>query len=258
MTRSPRSCKTISDSVHRELNMYALAASAAGVGALALAQPANAKIVYTPAHLVVKVGDRDCVDINNDGKPDFCLAMSSHEGGCFVMALGPYTHNGVAASDRGFGALPIHAGKRIGGSRNFIDSTRFPRMVSMNRYCFSSIWSGLWIAGGKGKKGLTNRYLGIEFASRGQLHYGWARCSVYPGKLSHPLIMTGYAYETIPGKPIIAGATKDTDDNTVEQPDAALTSPMDDTPQLATLGALALGAPGLSIWRREDSVGAVQ
>ena len=45
MTRSsrPRRAANLSDSVQHKLNMYALAASAAGVGALALAQPAEAQ-----------------------------------------------------------------------------------------------------------------------------------------------------------------------------------------------------------------------
>jgi hypothetical protein len=47
MNRS-RAPSKLSDSVHHQLNMYALAASAAGVGILALAQTAEAKIIYTP------------------------------------------------------------------------------------------------------------------------------------------------------------------------------------------------------------------
>ncbi len=39
----------LSASIHQQLNAYALAASAAGVGMLALVQPAEAKIVYTKA-----------------------------------------------------------------------------------------------------------------------------------------------------------------------------------------------------------------
>jgi hypothetical protein len=63
--------------------------------------------------------------------------------------------------------------------------------------------------------------------------------------------VTGYAYETIPGKAIVAGATKGPDD---AEPTAALSS---HTPEPVTLGALALGAPGLSIWRRTESVAAM-
>jgi hypothetical protein len=62
---------------------------------------------------------------------------------------------------------------------------------------------------------------------------------------------TGYAYETIPNKSIIAGKTKGPDDGTVEESNAALTVP---TSKPATLGLLALGSSGLSIWRREELV----
>jgi hypothetical protein len=62
--------------------------------------------------------------------------------------------------------------------------------------------------------------------------------------------LTGYAYESIPNKPIIAGRTKGPDEASFEGPNAALTLP---TREPATLAALAMGAPGLSIWRREES-----
>jgi len=88
----------------------------------------------------------------------------------------------------------------------------------------------------------------------GEVHYGWARLNagLLQNQFGIQAVLTGYAYETVPNKPIIAGATRDTD-AVPETPDAALTVP---TPAPATLGALALGAPGLSIWRREDSVAA--
>ena len=55
----PKTPSKLSDSVHHQLSLYALAASAAGVGVLALAQPADAKIVYTPAHKWLPAG-ADC------------------------------------------------------------------------------------------------------------------------------------------------------------------------------------------------------
>jgi len=51
MTR-PRKPANFSHSVHHRLDMYALAASAAGVAALALAQPAEAKVIYTRGQLL--------------------------------------------------------------------------------------------------------------------------------------------------------------------------------------------------------------
>jgi hypothetical protein len=62
--------------------------------------------------------------------------------------------------------------------------------------------------------------------------------------------LTGYAYETVPNKPITAGKTKGLDEASIEEPNAALTM---STPEPATLARLAMGAPGLSIWRREES-----
>jgi hypothetical protein len=40
-------------SLDQHLNLYALAAGAAGVSLLAFAQPSEAKIVYTPTHKVI-------------------------------------------------------------------------------------------------------------------------------------------------------------------------------------------------------------
>jgi hypothetical protein len=63
--------------------------------------------------------------------------------------------------------------------------------------------------------------------------------------------LTGYAYETIPNKPIIAGKTRGTDEvSGVEHPSPASFSAADSEP--ATLGLLAMGSPALSIWRRRE------
>jgi hypothetical protein len=61
--------------------------------------------------------------------------------------------------------------------------------------------------------------------------------------------LTGYAYETIPNKPIIAGKTEGPYDGTAEAPNASVPEP---SSEHAMLGMLALGEPGLSIWRREE------
>jgi hypothetical protein len=74
MNRSSGPCKTanLPDSIHQQLNMYALAASVAGVGISALAHPAEGKIVYKPAHVVIGYhGVRNhSLDLNSDGFAD--------------------------------------------------------------------------------------------------------------------------------------------------------------------------------------------
>ncbi|MGA2611628.1 MAG: hypothetical protein ABSH01_29635, partial [Terriglobia bacterium] len=100
---------------------------------------------------------------------------------------------------------------------------------------------------------VRGRYLGLKFRIKGKIHYGWARLNVTVGNSRITATLTGYAYDTIPNKTIIAGQTKGPDDNMIEEPSASMTVPAS---QPATLGALAMGAPGLSIWRREESVSA--
>jgi hypothetical protein len=97
-------------------------------------------------------------------------------------------------------------------------------------------------------------YLGLKFVIKGKTHYGWARVKVSLSQFSFTATLTGYAYETIPNKPIITGKTKGPDELSVEGANATLTAPLES----ATLGMLAMGSPGLSIWRREESAGAAR
>lgn len=99
-----------------------------------------------------------------------------------------------------------------------------------------------------------SRYLGLQFLINGKVHFGWARLNVTCRGLDVVAKLTGYAYETVPNKPIGAGQTKGSDEETGAGRDAALTAP---TPKTSWLGLLALGSYGLPIWRREELVGAV-
>jgi hypothetical protein len=65
-------------------------------------------------------------------------------------------------------------------------------------------------------------------------------------------LLTGYAYETIPNKPIVTGKTKGPDEDSRLEPPSSVTLTAA-TSKPATLGMLAMGARGLSIWRREDA-----
>ena len=69
--------------------------------------------------------------------------------------------------------------------------------------------------------------------------------------------LTGYAFETIANKAIIAGKTKGPDEDKSRQQanSGYLAAPAS---QPATLSLLAMGASGLSIWRREESLASTQ
>src|SRR3989442_1002553 len=102
MKRSPQPRRIINlpDSVNRRLNMYALSATAAGVGVLASAHAAEGKIVYTPTHKIIGMGDRYKLDLNHDGITDFILKNDSWcDSGClyYLGGVGTRSINGIAA-----------------------------------------------------------------------------------------------------------------------------------------------------------------
>ena len=68
----------LSESVQHRLNMYALVATAAGVGVLASPQSAEAKIVYTPANITISPGTTFPLDLNHDGFNDFSIVNTSY------------------------------------------------------------------------------------------------------------------------------------------------------------------------------------
>ena len=221
MSSAPQSRKTfkISDSLNRQLNMYALAASAAGVSVLALAAASEAKVVYTETHQVTRAGVPLYIDLNHDGINDFVLRTTIYLGSSgFEVGLDPSGYRKNAVAGRRFStsggyffsaASALPAGAQIGPERKF--PVRFPFMAVEIFNGVGSQYSdeGPWA--GKGK-GVRNRYLGLKFVVHGKVHYGWARLSV---TLAHhrqyddvSAALTGYAYETVPNKPIIAGQTK--------------------------------------------------
>jgi hypothetical protein len=80
----------------------------------------------------------------------------------------------------------------------------------------------------------------LSFVIKGKTHYGWARVSSGITRNGRTLraVLTGYAYETVPGKAIITGKTK----GPVEIGSSTSVSNPTPEPQPVTLGVLALGA----------------
>ncbi len=247
----PRKTANLSESVHQQLSMYALAASAAGVGALCFAKPAEARIVYTPAHVAIKAnGGLFYIDLNHDGTPDFAFSNTWYVGektDRVLKIVEPSANEIWMTNSKACNTLSVAAalpkGKRIGPKADFKHNNFGAVMAAATPTGSCGVWLG---------QSNLQAYLGLKFTIKGKIHFGWARVKVDTQLQQRPFLatLTGYAYETIPGKAIIAGATKGPDD---AEPTAALSS---HTPEPATLGALALGAPGLSIWRRKESAAA--
>jgi hypothetical protein len=232
MNRSPGSRRTanLPKSLQQQLNTYAVAASAAGVSLLALVQPSEARILYTKAHRVIGFDSDYKLDLNHDGKADFIIYHNAH-----VSDSGHASSLSVSAASS---ALKNEAEGTVGGRSLLAAALERGARIPKNRFSHRALMAyactaifctkydynrGKWI-------NVTNRYLGLKFRIHGKTHYGWARLTVqvqYPATIAATL--TGYAYETIPNKPIKAGQTHDRDET--------------------TLGHLATGASAIPVWR---------
>ncbi len=232
---------------------YALAAGAAGLGIVAGAQSAEAQVVYTPVHIVINPGTSYDLELNNNGIPDFKLVNG--KSGLFGQpALSIQSgHSGFANQvevlNGCFEPAALGAGAKIGASQNFemctFSSVPFEFLVvaETQRNSFYGAWANV-----------RKQYLGLQFLLNGRTHYGWARLSVVAHGSKIEALLTGYAYQAAPNEPITAGQTHGAADEFAD-PDASLDPTSGSQPisqnglQPVSLGLLALGAPGLDIWR---------
>jgi hypothetical protein len=211
-----RATHDVSKSV-RHVTAYVLAAGAALVCLVALAQPTNAKIVYTPANHLISNHTYD-LSLKNDQMTDFSITEQDTNGpdpscGCgrrpcynyyaTLTGQGATGANGLDGSSRYAAALP--EGALIGPSTGFLtmaimESVSIEYHKTINGPCMSSDFQyGNWFQA----KGL---YLGLTFQNQGKTCYGWARFDVHNAGYTHLRVrLTGYAYETIGGKSIMAG-----------------------------------------------------
>lgn len=255
-----RAVAQLQPQLEKALSSYTRAALATGVGLIAIARSAEAKIVYTPGKIPIGVdGGPIFLDLNHDGKVDFILSnifqTPTSDGfpsfATLLVSASGVTRNqvlgrGTKSHKVGLLASALPAGYSVGAKKTrfqksptvlmerlVVDFFPYERMAKMYYYC--STWppgcesykSGQWLY----KK---NRYLGLKFVVKDEIHYGWARATVTRtskrfGDNSITATLTGYAYETVPNKPIITGKTKGQD---------VITLPVDARP---TLGRLASG-----------------
>ncbi len=261
-----RQRRQVESRLEKKLLAYAMVAGAAGVGVVVSAQPAEGKIVYTAVNS--EIGPAFALDLNGDGVNDFNLirwggatssagfdylnvchnAFNGFSHQCVSSSLAPNASNLVRTTAAG-GAAALPFGANIGpgqqwggkGVAELMGEQIVRRVGSLSTT--SQRWLGAWANGGKG---VANRYLGLKFKVGNQFHYGWARVT-FKTKTStgYTATITGYAYETIPGNAILAGATSGTAEV------AGLRAPT--TSREASLGMLAVGSSGLSIWRKEEA-----
>jgi hypothetical protein len=194
--------------------------------AAACALPAAAEVVYTPVHS--KINGLIELDLNHDGINDFHISSSYLSGIGFLSVKPNFRANRIVAThqscsgitDLAAAALPV--GKTIGPG--------IPFQAGANCMAAGADGSdeGPWLF-------VKGRYLGFAFVIDGKEHFGWARLNMNYFAYDSLGELLGFAYETTPNKPIIAG-----DKGQGEESFASS----------ANLGALAAGAPALNILRK--------
>jgi len=263
MTQHSRASKTpfiLSQTFQRQLNMYALAASAAGVSLLALSPPSEAKVVYTKVHQAIGWNGVYKLDLNHDGTTDFLIqewGRSDPYGTAPSNALLAKEAFGNAVQGRVsqyWFAAALKKGAWIGPHQGFISGGyNGELMADFHHSDGGSHTLGRWI-------NVANRYLGLKFMVGGKTHYGWARLSVRQQGIHIAAMLTGYAYETVPGKGIRAGQTTGNADDSAPSggwqdseasgPRPSVANPTSNTLPPTSLGTLALGAGGVPQGRR--------
>jgi hypothetical protein len=237
--------------LERMLLSYAAAATAAGVGMLTCSPQAEATVVYTPTWIpIAPISSVTNLDLNNDGIADFqisnkvgtqrCGEGSSY---CFVtMKVLPQNPSNAIWGSGGSAAV-LGSGVSVGSQGKFQAGHEF----MAREYQVS----GYYGTGGPWKE-TTRGYLGLKFIIQGQVHYGWARLNVTAATGGIYAAISGYAYETVPNKPIRTGqqggaARKKHNARLGPAPlDAPASMP-------GGLGSLARGAPGLAPRGAQDA-----
>jgi len=238
MNRTARVPFRLSEPVHRRLNSYALAASAAGVSAMALAHAAQAEIIYTKASLDCSISCRFTITgQERQNSFSFIFNSTATSSGDYArwMVLDGYQNPArafVGGKTPAFSGLSFASALRAGVR---IDAAELQTVANLwlreHTFRGAYMYKGQWANDGKG---ISDRYVGVKFDIGGDTHFGWIRLNVKLDEKGDPKFatkVTGYAYETTPNKPIVAGKTHGDG---------------------ATLSRLAQGASGLTAWRGNE------
>jgi hypothetical protein len=244
-TTTSRSTVCLARHLEKHLVAYAAAASAG----LLSAQSAQAEVIFTPSNTPMAIAQLNQgptltpLDLTGAGAPQFGFAMSSTKnftysgttaGFKFFLKVVPAQGDAVVQGAQAPTASAVPAGVKIGPQQKFGNGDLYLAINSFNNG--QSRNSGTW-------RNVEFAYVGLKFLINGQVHYGWARVKFpFPGGSDYPQgdyypSIYGYAYESAPNTPIVAGQTSGT------APQAA------NTTAPANLGMLAAGAPAVKSWR---------
>lgn len=158
--------------------------------------PANESL-HAPGHFQF--------DLNNDGINDVGMSVYSTfvlgSGGNFfrlssMNAYGLVAGNGTAANQHDY-AVAGRSGQKLGP---YVNVSRGAIVASHLSNQSGHDTHGYW------QNVKSPRFLGVRFLISGETHFGWIRIT---SSTADQATISCYAYESVPNKPIIAGACKD-------------------------------------------------
>jgi len=200
---------TRKQAVDSKLARYALAGSAL----LGVPFTAQADIIYTPGPVTVNPSQTIPINFNplGDATTDFSISTGSAGIPSFISI------NGAVNTRFTTGLAPLNLGDAITLANTTVGGGNLMKSHTGPTYDYP--WGG--VANG------SSRFLGVRFDIAGQGHLGWAEISLQKDTPSATVL--GYAYETVEGQSIIAGAT---------------------TPEPSSIALFAAGAAGILALRR--------
>lgn len=217
---------------------------------LAAPETAEARIISAQMNINIPLnGGVIQFDLNNDGVPDFGLSAHIYEFAgappmgdfsSWLRVIPAQAGNEVWAvsSNKDQCAAAVRAGLSIDPARPFKPKALF-MLDAAGSYTRGRSSHCPW-------HGAHPPFLGLKFLVNGEIHYGWARVATAVRSAT----LTGYAYETTPNKPIMAGATKEDDSGGDASNAGGMWAPT------ASLGILASGTYQRDAWKREDELSA--
>jgi hypothetical protein len=252
----------LSQALENSIGGYVLAATTAGVATLALAIPAEGAPVCKNLSAVLNYTATFAFSPARQSVAPFNVAQSFHTFSTLTSTginRGFFTPNlpgaEMALSSKGM-VSGLASGAKIGPGGRFgrgamygLIFTFIPDYGATSQHHLGNL-----------RFGQTN-YFGFKFLASGQAHYGWLRMEskIVRGR-STPSVETNimaYGYESTPNTGIPAGsctaaASGPTAVGSAPSGDNADASEVsaDDVAQPAVLGALALGAQGIPLWRK--------
>lgn len=194
--RKSRYRKTLRHNLEKKLLSYTAAAGAVCMAGL-FPHPATAEVVYTPADIVTK-NALGTLDIDGDGIADFQFihftyfhcghpcSTSAFFYNSFALTGLQTTNNVVQHGIRSFSMAKLPAKTVVGSNDTFIHQGRI--LLSAGAV------GSQWVPPARG-------YVGLRFMISGEVHYGWLRLTI--DSAAGTVIIGGYAYETVPNKPIV-------------------------------------------------------